>query len=157
MIVCYYLYKLQKNPERDIMYQVCGAVQSSGQYAWHPGWGLPGCMRAKLLQLHPSFCDPVDCSPPGSSVHGILQARILEWVAIHFSRGSSLPKDELTSLMSPALAGVFFSTGATWEAIWVQILAPLHRDGETLGKFLSFFFFLIIFIYWMNLFGCTRS
>ena len=113
-------------------------------------------MRAKLLQLHPSFCDTVDCSPPGSSVHGILQARILEWVAIHFSRGSSLPKDELTSLMSPALAGVFFSTGATWEAIWVQILAPLHRDGETLGKFLSFFK-KIIFIYGMNLFGCTRA
>ena len=36
-----------------------------------------------------SFSDPVDCSPPGSSVHGILQARILEWVAIPFSRGSS--------------------------------------------------------------------
>ena len=34
-------------------------------------------------------CDPMDCSPPGSSVHGILQARILEWVAISFSRGSS--------------------------------------------------------------------
>ena len=37
--------------------------------------------------------DPVDCSPPGSSVHGILQARILEWVAISFSRGSSLLRD----------------------------------------------------------------
>ena len=35
------------------------------------------------------LCDPVDCSPPGSSVHGILQARILEWVAIPFTRGSS--------------------------------------------------------------------
>ena len=39
------------------------------------------------------LCDPVDCSPPGSSVHGILQARILEWVAISFSRGSSPPRD----------------------------------------------------------------
>ena len=36
-----------------------------------------------------TLCDPTDCSPPGSSVHGILQARILEWVAISFSRGSS--------------------------------------------------------------------
>ena len=36
-----------------------------------------------------TLCDPVDCSPPGSSIHGILQARILEWVAISFSRGSS--------------------------------------------------------------------
>ena len=42
-------------------------------------------------QLCLILCDPVDCSPPGSSVHGILQARILEWVAISFSRGSSWP------------------------------------------------------------------
>ena len=40
------------------------------------------------------FCDPMDCSPPGSSVHGISQARILEWVAISFSRGSSQPRDQ---------------------------------------------------------------
>ena len=39
------------------------------------------------------LCDPVDCSLPGSSAHGILQARILEWVAISFSRGSSQPRD----------------------------------------------------------------
>ena len=41
-----------------------------------------------------TLCDPVDCSLPGSSVHGILQARILEWVAIAFSRGSSRPRDQ---------------------------------------------------------------
>ena len=39
-------------------------------------------MHVKSLQLCPTLCDPVDCSPPGSSVHGILQARILEWVAM---------------------------------------------------------------------------
>ena len=42
---------------------------------------------AKSLQLYPTLCDPVDCSAPGSSVHGILQARILEWVAVPSSRG----------------------------------------------------------------------
>ena len=41
----------------------------------------------------PTLCNPMDCSPPGSSVHGILQARILEWVPIFFSRGPSQPKD----------------------------------------------------------------
>ena len=46
-----------------------------------------------VAQLHLTLCDPVDCSPPGPSVHGILQARILEWVAISFSRGSSWPRD----------------------------------------------------------------
>ena len=41
-----------------------------------------------------TLCDPVDCSLPGSSLHGILQARVLEWVAISFSRGSSQPRDQ---------------------------------------------------------------
>ena len=40
------------------------------------------------------LCDPMDCNPPGSSVHGIVQARLLEWVAISFSRGSSQPRDQ---------------------------------------------------------------
>ena len=42
-----------------------------------------------------TLCDPMDCSPPGSFVHGIPQARILEWVAIPFSRGSSLSRDQI--------------------------------------------------------------
>ena len=50
-------------------------------------------MHAKLLQLCPTLCDPMDCSTLGSSVHGILHVRILEWVAITSSRGSSQPKD----------------------------------------------------------------
>ena len=49
------------------------------------------CVCAKSLQLCPTLCDPVDCSLPGSSVHGIFQARILEWAANSFSRGSSKP------------------------------------------------------------------
>ena len=49
---------------------------------------------AKLLQSCSTFCDPLDCSPPGSSVHGILQARILEWVVMPSTRGSSLPRDQ---------------------------------------------------------------
>ena len=60
------------------------------------------------------FCDPLDCSPPGSSVLGILQARILEWVAISFSRGSSQPKDQ-TQVCS--IAGRFFTIWATTEAL----------------------------------------
>ena len=65
-------------------------------------------MHACLVaQLCPTLCDPMDCSPPGSSVHGILQARILEWVAISSSRESSYPGIES---MFPALAGGFFTT-----------------------------------------------
>ena len=45
-------------------------------------------VKVKVAQLCPTLCHPTDCSPPGSSVHGVLQARILEWVAIPFSRES---------------------------------------------------------------------
>ena len=50
-------------------------------------------MHAKLLHSCPTLCDPMDYSPPGSSVYGIFQARILEWVATLSSRGSSWPRD----------------------------------------------------------------
>ena len=49
---------------------------------------------AKLLQSCPTLCDPMDCSPPGSSAHGVIQARILKWVAMPSSRGSSWPRDQ---------------------------------------------------------------
>ena len=51
------------------------------------------CVRAKLLQSCLTLCNPMDCSLASSSVRGILQARILEWLAISFSKGSSQPRD----------------------------------------------------------------
>ena len=55
------------------------------------------------------LCDPMGCSPPGSSVHGILQARILDWVAISFSRGSSRPRDWNWVSCDSCIAGWFFT------------------------------------------------
>ena len=52
------------------------------------------CVHTKSLQSCLTLCDPMDYSPPGPSVHGILQARILEWVAVPSSRGSSWPRDQ---------------------------------------------------------------
>ena len=55
-----------------------------------------GCHMSVMREGEaPTRCNPTDHSLPGSSVHGILQARILEWVAIPFSRGSSLPRDRI--------------------------------------------------------------
>ena len=62
---------------------------------------------AVSLQSCPALCDPMDCSPPGSPVHGILQARILEWAAISFSRGSSRPRDQICV---SCIADGFFTT-----------------------------------------------
>ena len=52
------------------------------------------CYCCLAAHLCPTLCDPMHCSPPGSSVHVISQARILEWVAISFSKGSSRPRDQ---------------------------------------------------------------
>ena len=90
------------------------------------GWGsLGGCMHAKLLHcVWP--CDPMDCSPPGPSVHGILQARILEWIA--FPPPGDLPDlgIEPMSLKSHALAGGFFTTSATGKALKANSLFELE-------------------------------
>ena len=73
------------------------------------------------------LCDPMNCSPPGSSVHGILQARILEWVAISFSRGSSRPGDQTRV---SHIAGRHFTLWATREAI-VCSKTGLHASLPT--------------------------
>ena len=62
-------------------------------------------MRAKSLWLCPTLCDPTDCSLPGSSVHRLSQARILEWIAMPSSGGSSQPRVRTSNSLSPALAG----------------------------------------------------
>ena len=69
--------------------------------------------KVLVFQLCPTLCNPMDCSWPGSSVHRILWARIMEWVGILFSRGFSLPSDR--TLVSHT-AGRFFSVCVTREA-----------------------------------------
>ena len=64
------------------------------------------------------LCNPMDYSLPGSSIHGISQARILEWIAISFSGDLPDPGIEPAYLMPPALAGRFFTTSTTWEALY---------------------------------------
>ena len=70
----------------------------------------------KSLQSRPTLCDSMDCSLPVSSVHGIFQTRILEWVPCPLPGDLPNPEIKAASLMSPALAGGFFTTSATWEA-----------------------------------------
>ena len=81
------------------------------------------CMISELLICYCSVTDlclilgnSMDSSPLGSSVHGISQARVLEWVAISSYKGTSQPRDQTASLASPALSGRFFTTSAIWEA-----------------------------------------
>ena len=87
------------------------------------------CMHAKLLQLCLILCHPTGHSPPGSSVHGILQAGILKWVAVPSSRGSSQPRNHTQVSCSPALASGFFTTNATWEVHSLTIICLGPHNG----------------------------
>ena len=71
-------------------------------------------MCAKSLESCPTVCDALDCSPPGCSVLGILQARIWNGLSSPTSEDLPNPGIELMSLMSPSLAGGFFTSNATW-------------------------------------------
>ena len=79
-----------------------------------------------VTQLCLTFCNPMDCNPPGSSVDGIFQARILEWVAISFSRGLSPPRD-WTHVS--CIVGGFFTHWAIREA-WKNIKTQISLCGE---------------------------
>ena len=70
-----------------------------------------------VAQSCPTLYDPMDFNPPGSSVHGILQARILKWVAMLSSRGSSQPRDRTQFSYVSSIGGWVFTTSATWEAV----------------------------------------
>ena len=72
--------------------------------------------RAKSLQLCVTLCNPIDCSPPGSSVHGFLRQEFWSRLSCPPPQDFPDPGIEHTSLMSPALAVSFFTISGTWEA-----------------------------------------
>ena len=99
-----------------------------------------------VVQVSLTLCDCMDCSLLGSPVHGILQARILEWVFIPFSRGSSWPRDRT---QVSCIAGIFFTTWATREALMTwerglsqdspswEVSAPARRNGHAHSLLIS--------------------
>ena len=85
----------------------------SSQYTWN------SCVQVKVLVTEscPTLCDPMDYSLPASSLRGILQARIMEWLAIPSCRRSSQPRDQTQISCVFCIAGGFFSQWATWETL----------------------------------------
>ena len=76
------------------------------------------CVHAKWLQSYPILCKPMHCNLPGSSVHGILQARILEWVAMPSCRGSCWPNERTCVSYVFCIAGRRFTIWATREVLY---------------------------------------
>ena len=101
------------------------------------------CAVFLVAQLCPTLCDPMDCSPPGSSVHGILQARILEWAAV--SRGSSRSRDRT---QVSHVAGGFFTIWTTMEAPWDWI--PFHM-------FMAFWICSSVKVPFINSLACSSD
>ena len=89
------------------------------------------CYYWYVTQLCLTLCDPMDCSPPGSSVHGILQPRILESVAISFSRGSSQPRD-WTPISH--IAGRFFLPSFCHQGSPLWYLDSNRKFGDIFGN-----------------------
>ena len=85
----------------------------------------PFCYCCSVAKLCPSLWDPVDWRTPGSSVHGILQARILEWVASPFSRGSSRPRDQT---WDSCIAGRFFTVWASRDALMMLLISYYYSN-----------------------------
>ena len=75
-------------------------------------------INSEVAQLCRTLCDPMDCSLPGSSVHGIFQAVVLEWIAISFSRGSSQPRDQT---QVSRIVDRRFTVWATREVIMILV------------------------------------
>ena len=92
--------------------------------------GLPGS-ECEVAQSCPTLCDPLDCSLSGSSVHGIFQARVLEWIAIAFSRGSSQPGNRTPV---SRIAGRRFTVCEGCCESVKDILASLQRAVGRLGR-----------------------
>ena len=89
------------------------------------------CMHAKSFQSCPTLCNLMDCGLPGSSIHGILQARTLEWIVMPSYRGSSWSRDRTCVSYISYIAGRFFAISATWEA-HILFVVPVKTWSTTL-------------------------
>ena len=134
-----------------------GTQKSQLTFSWVKADSV--CVCVLVIQLCLTLCDPMDCSLPASSVHGILQARILEWVAIPFSRGSSWPRNWT---WVSHIAGRVFTIWATRETpktdskpgkiseivYWMMTSAVEKKKAETLHPYGIFPWEMKMCIHW---------
>ena len=141
---CFLPIKKTKTKTILIFQHTCTILNRLRKFPWHilRGWLLfQGFCCCSVVQLCLTLCDPMDCSPPGSSVHGILQARILEWVAISFYRGSFWPRDQTrvsyigrqilfhwTTRVEKAMAP--HSSTLAWKIPWMEEPGRLQSMGS---------------------------
>ena len=125
--------------------------------------------ESEVAQSCPTLCDPVDCSPPCSYDHGILQARILEWVAISFSRGPSQPRDQTRvsriggryfNLWAPREAGISENNLPAMQETWIPSLGwedPLEEGMTTHSSIPAWRIPTYRGAWWATVHGVTKS
>ena len=91
-------------------------------------------VHAKLIHSHPTLCNPSDCSLPGSFLHGIIQARILEWVAISSSRGSSWPRDRTCVSCTDRWMLYHWTTGGNYISLQIPGCMAYSRRQDHLWR-----------------------
>ena len=112
---------LTMQPHRQQPTRLPSAWDSPGKNTGVGCHFLLQCMKVKseseVAQSCLTLSDPTDCSPPGSSIHGIFQARVLEWGAMPSSMWYSQLGTRSTTSATPALTGSFFTNSTTWEVL----------------------------------------
>ena len=108
------LFQILKDDAVKVLHSICQQIWKTQQCTGLEKVSFHSNPKeSEVTQSCPTLCNTVDCSLPSSSVHGILQARILEWVVFPFSRGSSQPRDQT---QASCIAGRFFTSLATRKA-----------------------------------------
>ena len=107
------------------------------QAFWHQRHDAVYISVSVLIQSLPTLCDPMDCSPSGSSVHGIFQARILDWVVISYSRGSPWPRDRTRVSCISCTGRQILYHGATKEANGELEKKQIKKKAFTSRKYLE--------------------
>ena len=113
-----------------LIYKI-GVTITYSHCLWEAEHSLQGESESEAAQSCPTLCNPMDCSLPGSSVHGIFQAIILEWIAISFSRGSSQPRAQTwVSRIVDRPFTVWATRGVWWTSL-------INKDAKILNKILA--------------------
>ena len=117
-------YNQEQTQSNKMAYSITGSTES--RLASNPG-SVHVCSHVRL------FWDPINCSPPDSSVHGVFQARLLEWVTISYSRGSSWPR-ERNSVFCVSWNGRWILYQSTFWDTYAQYTAWYFRKDQTVAK-----------------------
>ena len=145
-ILCFWIVVLEKTLESPLDSKEIKPVSLKGNQPWifiRKTDAETETPRSEVSQSCPTLWDSMDCSLPGSSLHGIFQARVLEWVAISFSRGSSRPRDWI---QVSSIAGRCFTIWATRETpvlwptdmkSWLTVKDPDARKDRGQEKWVT--------------------